>query len=223
MLQNNKWVPVTKKGYALFEVSSALQKAIRRGEEKPSLYWAYELERSGFYKYLWYRLKIIAIEDVGLANTDCHLQVRAAEQSYEDFRKRKSAATLLALAHAVVVLVRSSKSRLSDWAKCYMEEFHFSENLPIPDEALDKHTQRGRERGRTIEDFFETGCKLKDHKVFAGEEEYHEMMRNLWCDMTQVEQDNLKNLATVLPDDHPDRIGKFRTKDNQTDFLEGVI
>ena len=223
MLGEKRFIPVTKKGYSLFEVSSALQKAIRRGEEKPALYWAYELERSGFYKYLWYRLKIVAMEDVGLANPECHLQVRAAELSYEDFRKRKSNATLLALAHGVIVLVRSQKSRLSDWACCYMREVHCSENLSIPDEALDKHTQRGRERGKTIDDFFASGCKLNDHEVFAEEEEYMEFVRHLWCDMSQQEQDNFRSRATTLPEDHPDRMGKFSSKDKQTDFLEGVI
>lgn len=218
-----KYTPVTKKGYSLFEVSSALQKAIRRGEEKQALYWAYEIERSGYQKYLWYRLKVISMEDVGLANTECHLQVRAAEQSYEDFRKRKSDATILALANAVIILVRSPKSRLTDWVCNYMREVHGSFNLPIPDEALDKFTQRGRERGKTIEDFFATGCKLKDHDEQDGEAEYMEYMYQLWCEADPHEREAFQTKASLLPNDHPDKMGNFAGKEKQMDYLEGAF
>ena len=205
-----KYIPITKKGYSLFDVSSALQKAIRRGEEKAALYWAFEIEQSGYYKYLWYRLRIVSIEDVGVANTDCLLQVIAAEESYETFRKRNSGATVLALVHAIILLVRSPKSRLSDWATCFTREVHNSHNLSIPDEALDKHTRRGRENGKTIEDFFATGCKLNDHQVMEGEEDYMEFVRVLWCEKSQMEQDNFRNKAVVLEDSHPDKAGIFR-------------
>jgi replication-associated recombination protein RarA len=58
--------PLTRKGYYLDEVTSALQKEIRRCKEYEAVYWALELE-SFNYKALWNRLKVIASEDVGLA------------------------------------------------------------------------------------------------------------------------------------------------------------
>ena len=59
-----KFVPITNKGYSLFEVSSSLQKSIRRGMEKDALNWGWELELSNYGKYLWKRLTIISIEDI---------------------------------------------------------------------------------------------------------------------------------------------------------------
>ena len=43
----------TKRGYQFSEVSSAMQKAIRRGDAKLAGYWALELWESGFGKYCW--------------------------------------------------------------------------------------------------------------------------------------------------------------------------
>ena len=57
----------TKKGYDFFEVSSTLQKSIRRGDEETALFFMVELVNSSYDEYVWKRLKIIASEDVGLA------------------------------------------------------------------------------------------------------------------------------------------------------------
>ena len=46
---------------------SAVQKCIRRGNEMEAMYWAVEMFESGFDEWLWKRLRIIASEDVGLA------------------------------------------------------------------------------------------------------------------------------------------------------------
>ena len=66
-------------GYLCGEVASALQKSLRRGEERDALFWATELELSGFGKYVWKRLRIIASEDVGLAEPLAAATVRALE------------------------------------------------------------------------------------------------------------------------------------------------
>ena len=58
---------ITKNGYNLDEVVSALQKSIRRGMEEESLYWANELAVSGYGQYLWRRLGVTVSEDIGLA------------------------------------------------------------------------------------------------------------------------------------------------------------
>jgi hypothetical protein len=41
-------------------VASALQKAIRRGNEREALFWASELDLAGYGGYVWKRLRIIA-------------------------------------------------------------------------------------------------------------------------------------------------------------------
>jgi replication-associated recombination protein RarA len=128
-----KFTPVTQKGYSLFEVASALQKTIRRGLEKEALYWGYELEVSNYGKYLWKRLVIIAIEDVGPATPDVLSQTLSFQKAYDDLKKKKSDGSDLAIAAAIVYLCRSKKSRLYDWAVCLMTETHEHHNLPIPD------------------------------------------------------------------------------------------
>ncbi|MEW6171347.1 MAG: hypothetical protein AB1472_07325, partial [Candidatus Omnitrophota bacterium] len=53
----------TKRGYDFYEVSSAMQKAIRRGDPDVAGYFAVELFESNYSNYLWERLLIISAED----------------------------------------------------------------------------------------------------------------------------------------------------------------
>ena len=50
---------ITKRGYDLGEVASAMQKAIRRADTRLAGYWALELWHSGFGPYVWRRLLIL--------------------------------------------------------------------------------------------------------------------------------------------------------------------
>ncbi|QYY34995.1 hypothetical protein [Ruficoccus sp. ZRK36] len=206
---SGKYIPITKKGYSLFEVSSALQKSIRRGLERDALYWGWELELSNYGKYFWKRMVIIAVEDIGPATQDAHLHVLNYQKAYEDLKKRKAHETSLMIAAAVVYLCRCPKSRLYDWVKCWMIDTHDHRNLKVPDYALDVHTRRGKQMGRTVDDFFETGCIIEPHKVAQGETEYRETMREFYCE-TSPGARAAKESCKVLPDEHPDRLGKFK-------------
>ena len=53
----------TIRGYNFGEVSSAMQKAVRRGDAHLAGYWALELWHSGFGRYVWKRLLTISAED----------------------------------------------------------------------------------------------------------------------------------------------------------------
>jgi replication-associated recombination protein RarA len=53
----------TRRGYSFPAVSSAMQKAIRRGDAKLAGYWALELWASGFGQYVWRRLLTESAED----------------------------------------------------------------------------------------------------------------------------------------------------------------
>jgi len=68
---------VTARGYDFFEVASALQKEIRRGNEEAALYWALELG-SKFDDFLWSRLSIIASEDIGPADNSIAVLIYAS-------------------------------------------------------------------------------------------------------------------------------------------------
>lgn len=204
-----KYNPLTQKGYSLFEASSALQKSIRRGNEKEALYWGWELELSNYGKYFWKRMIIISVEDIGPATQDAHLHINSYQKSYEDLKKRKSNETALMIGAAIIYLCRCKKSRLYDWGKCYMVDTHDFHNLEIPDYALDIHTLRGKQGGKTIRDFFETGCKIEPHHPVEGETEYMEAMRKLYCETSKSERSGMEACKT-LPDDHADKSGSFK-------------
>ena len=53
----------TVSGYDFFEVSSALQKSIRRADTKVAGFFALELFHSNYAKYVWKRLYTISAED----------------------------------------------------------------------------------------------------------------------------------------------------------------
>ncbi|MCR3907089.1 MAG: hypothetical protein NUK62_08715 [Tenericutes bacterium] len=154
--------PLTPKGYDLHEVLSALQKEIRRGKEYEAVYWARELENP-FDKALWNRLRIIASEDISLADPIASLVVDVLEKQYYDAVARKNDSSKLFLVHAVLHLARAPKSRIVGnlLAVVYNDE----KKLEMPDYALDMHTYNGRKMGRGLKHFFEEGNKL-ENKAF---------------------------------------------------------
>lgn len=147
--------------YNCAEVASALQKCVRRGLEDDALYWATELDMSGFGEYVWKRLRIIASEDIGEACPFAAVQIRALYGNWIDQRKKadtKHAPERLFLVHAVSVLCRSAKSRYVDHALIVHYEGE-RDGRPIPDFALDMHTSRGRGLKRGAAHFFAEGAR----------------------------------------------------------------
>jgi hypothetical protein len=69
----------TIRGYNFGEVSSAMQKAIRRGDAHLAGYWALELWHSGFGRYVGKRLLTVSAEDCwGILTAE----VKALHDSY---------------------------------------------------------------------------------------------------------------------------------------------
>ena len=156
----------TPGGYQNGEVASALQKEIRRGNEKEALFWATELELGGNGNYVWKRLLIIASEDVGIADSSVALTVRALYQNWQEMSKRvkqeqHAGFYRVFLAHAVCLLVRAPKSRMLDHALMVMYSGE-RPTPPVPDYALDRHTAAGKNLGRGLKHFFEVGAKLEN-------------------------------------------------------------
>lgn len=154
----------TPGGYVMGEVASALQKAIRRGDERGALFWATEIDLAGYPGYAWKRLRIIASEDVGVADTQAAIAVRALYENWKEQRAKKDDSPFFArvfLVHAVVVLVRAEKSRMLDHVLMLMYEGDRPQ-LEVPDYALDKHTVRGRRMGRGLEHFFDEAAHLEN-------------------------------------------------------------
>ncbi len=173
---NQKYELKTKNGYDFFEVSSAFQKEIRRGDELKAMFWAVELYNSNYDQYLWKRIKIITSEDIGLAEPQLIPIIRGLYENYMELKKLKDdkhKPERLFLTQAVIMLCRAKKSRLIDWALIYYWNSH-NEYKEIPDYAFDMHNIKGKTMGRGIEYFFNESTKLNNHNLQIGEADYKE-------------------------------------------------
>lgn len=134
--------------YAFDEVASALQKTIRRNLPYEAAYWSYILYVSGYYKYVWKRLMVIASEDIGNGNPMAAVVVNALYQNYQfviDSKKRNSGDAYLFVFQAILYLCRSEKLREADTlVNLLTKEFQQGKKLEIPEVALDPHCERGR-------------------------------------------------------------------------------
>ena len=104
----------TKRGYDFGEVSSAMQKAVRRADTRLAGYWALELWASGFGNYVWKRLLTVSAEDVwGLITSE----VKALHESYEFVNKGKPVREhkgRIFISKAVILLCAAKKNRDAD-------------------------------------------------------------------------------------------------------------
>lgn len=123
-------------GYNGYQVVSALQKCIRRGLEEDAMFWATELwascDKEGR-EYIWHRLRVIASEDVGLADNNPCVQVSAL---YANFTRRPN--EKIFLWHAVLLLSRAPKSRIVDHAGIAISKGPRPKR-DVPTFALDNH------------------------------------------------------------------------------------
>jgi len=177
----SKYEVKTVKDYDFHECSSAMQKSIRRGDEDGALFWATELDKSGYGEYVFKRLKIIASEDIGLASPTYVAMLNSLYNFWRDQRKKKDEQhkpERLYLVHAVILAVRAKKSRILDHACCV---YYNNDNdlRPVPDYALDKHTYRGKMKGRGFKHFFSEASKLNNVADLA--DPYAARAREMMC------------------------------------------
>jgi replication-associated recombination protein RarA len=162
----------TQNGFDFFEVASAMQKDIRRANEKDALYWGYEMIPR-YENYLWKRLKVIVNEDIGIANFPLITAVQTLAAQYFEMRERKDASCTLCVTNAILLLCRSPKTRVGDHLTIIMEEMKARELesgkrlKEIPDYAVDMHTRRGKQLKRGLDHFRKNGAALvgKDKTV----------------------------------------------------------
>lgn len=180
--KNEEFQLKTWRGYDFFEVASALQKEIRRGNEHDALYWAFQMIPD-YEKYLWKRLKIIVNEDIGLAYPMAIVLVQTLSEQYFEVRQKKGADATLFIANAIMIMCRAPKSRVADHFVMMMMQKIAQKKiyLEIPDYALDQHTKAGKKKGRGWEHFREIGSQItpKDESVEDPyEEEAYELLKN---------------------------------------------
>ena len=156
----------TKRGYPFLDVSSAMQKAIRRGDARLAGYWAVELWESNFKKYLWRRLLTISAEDCwGLITHE----IQALYQSWLFSEKQKKGSGRVFASKAAILLAMCRKCRDADHLNnlVYDQMSGLTEEVlerdlaaargkheEIPDYAYDVHTSKGKSQGKTKRDFF---------------------------------------------------------------------
>ena len=163
---------LTKHGYDFYEVASAFQKAIRRGEEDDALFWGIELYETNYKSYVWKRMVIMCSEDVGLGEPSCIVQVMALKQSFDFlFQMKDYGAMKLPFIQAILVLVKSRKSRYIDHAITVYWDKIEKERRNFHDYVFDNHTRRGKSMGRDLRFFYNESCKITNANKVTGEEE----------------------------------------------------
>lgn len=145
---NPRWEPKLIGDYAFDEVTSSLQKMIRRGNEYEACFWAYVLHQSSYGAYLWRRLAIIACEDVGNGDYQTSILVDALWSNWEKLHKHTKEPTLdklLMPIQAILYMCRCKKTRENDSLVNLIDEnWKSGDRLPILDISKDPHTESGR-------------------------------------------------------------------------------
>lgn len=170
-MAEGRYEMTTKRGYPFFAVSSAMQKAVRRGDARLACYWAIELHESNYGAYLWKRLITISAEDIA---SPLAKEVWALHEMWTLIMKEKAGTNTrngarLFPAKAVILMCRAAKSRDTDHVTTFVydkksglsdEELNAEIDAnrdarpDIPEYAYDVHTIEGRRKGKTKGQFF---------------------------------------------------------------------
>lgn len=158
-----RYTPKTPDGHTLSDVRSALQKSIRRGDERVACYCAWQMH-GNYNAYLWRTLLVISAEDCYGCITKDILALRDAE--YE-CRTKDGRVSPIFISKAITHLLRCAKSRDADYIACNLldVELDIDDYLSVdesdtitemPDYVYDCHTYKGKKMGKTRQDFIKT-------------------------------------------------------------------
>ena len=162
-LDRDPWVNVkTFSGFQADHVISALQKEIRRGNTENAALLAYEmiLTSPALEDYLWHRLKVISVEDIGFGEPLAPILIQSLFEMASVCDRNVGERKLYAI-HAVRYLCMCKKDRSSDEMINWINHASKSGTLMpvIPDYALDMHTAEGQKKGRGRRHFFEEASR----------------------------------------------------------------
>ena len=163
-LDRDPWVDVkTINGFQADHVISALQKEIRRGNAENAALLAYEmiLTSHQLEDYLWHRLKVISVEDIGFGEPLAPVFIQSLFEMTSACDRSTGERKLYAI-HAVRYLCACKKDRSSDEMINWINHSSKSGKLrpTIPDYALDMHTAEGQKKGRGRRHFFEEASRV---------------------------------------------------------------
>ena len=153
----------TTHGYNLYDISSMLQKAIRRADVYHAAYAAAELHPK-YRNYLWKRLLTVSAEDCYGIMTKEIIALKEADDIVNGKSESRHDDNWLFIAKAVTLLCMARKNRDADYVCCNfmcpdrnlspeeIHEFDFSElhaTCEIPGWVYDVHTRKGKMNGKT--------------------------------------------------------------------------
>lgn len=162
-LDRDPWVDVkTFNGFQADHVISALQKEIRRGNTENAALLAYEMiiTSAALEDYLWHRLKVISVEDIGFGEPLAPIMMQSLFEMTSACDRGVSERKLYAI-HAVRYLCTCTKDRSTDEMINWINHSSRLGNLlpVIPDYALDMHTAEGQKKGRGRRHFFDEASR----------------------------------------------------------------
>ena len=169
----------TKGGYNRYDVSSLLQKAVRRSDERVAAWAAWELARSGYAWNLWDRLNLYVVEDLRAGQKVALLVERYEELATERWEPDSWKGRLCAI-HAALACARARSSREAANAdECFgriaerrAEAAEAGEDPPVEfpvgdlepggpyDVIFDQHTGEGSRKGRGTRFFKTRGARV---------------------------------------------------------------
>ena len=155
------------RGIPVDQLVSVLQKDIRRSNVDNAVLAAYEMltTSADVAEHLWRRLKLIAVEDVGMGEPLAPLMM---ECLHRNFSAAPGGDTMMAV-HAVRFLALAKKDRTSSEHADLVATKVESGDLvaSVPDHALCVHTRAGQEMGRGLTHWWENGARVDDESETA--------------------------------------------------------
>lgn len=158
----------TQRGYDFYEVASALQKSIRRGDVKLAGYMAIELFPK-YAEYCWKRLLTISAEDCYGIITKEIMSLYEAFHIVNKGKKTEDFTGRVFVSKAVILLCLCKHNRDADLLSNYIHDKKYNvsdeeidklfdevrqERMDVPEYVFDVHTRKGKMSGKTREQFF---------------------------------------------------------------------
>lgn len=174
--QNQK----TKNGFNADEIISGVQKSIRRGlvEDAVLMAWEMYVTSEELEEYLWKRLQVISVEDIGFGDVNAPVLIRTLNEMRGECGFNAPDRPLF-FVHAIRYLCRCAKDRSSDMLRNIIEKEHAAGKRPeIRDYMLDMHTRRGQALNRDIRYFLEVASHVEP-LVDGAHDEYLPRLRRL--------------------------------------------
>ena len=225
----------TKGGYNRYDVSSLLQKAVRRSDEECAAWAAWELTRSGYAWNLWDRLALYVVEDLR-AGEDVALLIDRYERLATERWDTDEWERRLCAIHAALAAARATSTREATYANDYFERVAAERaearksgrepayDFPVGDlepggefdVAFDQHTYEGKRMGRDGRYFTVHGARVGPEGESPLSRRWRERGLDL-AERTYSDAERSHALAPVDPDDRWDESDQSSQSEKSTD------